>query len=63
MNMARQDADQLRRNAFNQAMGLVTQGNEEVKQAKSNFRTARLNAFGSLLSGGGQAYNIYSRGQ
>ncbi|MGH8462931.1 MAG: hypothetical protein ACRESP_11635 [Pseudomonas sp.] len=61
-DLARQDADQLRRNAFNQAMGIVTQGNEEVKQAKANFRTARLNAFGSLLSGGGQAANIYSRG-
>ncbi|AXQ48894.1 MULTISPECIES: hypothetical protein [Pseudomonas] len=62
LDIARQDADQLRRNAFNQAMGLVTQGNEGVRQAKTNNRAARLNAFGSLLTGGGQAYNIYSRG-
>lgn len=62
IDLARQDADQLRRNAFNQAMGLVDQGNEGIKQAKADFRTRRLNAFGSLLSGGGQAYNIYSRG-
>lgn len=59
LTLARQDADQLRRNAFNQAMGLVTQGNEEVRQAKTNFRTSRLNAFGSLLTGGSQAYSIY----
>lgn len=62
IDLGRQDADQLRRNAFNQAMGLVTQGNEGIRQAKTNNRTARLNAFGSLLTGGGQAYNIYSRG-
>lgn len=62
IDLGRQDADQLRRNAFNQAMGLATQGNEGVRQAKTNNRTARLNAFGSLLTGGGQAYNIYSRG-
>lgn len=62
IDMARADADQLRRNAFNQAMGLVTQGNENVRQAKANQRTSRLNAFGSLLTGGGQAYSIYSRG-
>lgn len=62
LDMARQDAEQARRNAFNQAMGLVTQGNEVVKQAKSNYRTSRLNAFGSLLTGGGQAYNLASRG-
>ncbi|WP_442108692.1 hypothetical protein [Pseudomonas sp. NUPR-001] len=61
IDLARQDADQLRRNAFNQAMGLVDQGNEGIKQAKADFRTRRLNAFGSLLSGGGQAYNMYSR--
>lgn len=60
--LASQDADQARRNAFNQAMGLVRQGNEGVKQAKADFRTRRLNAFGSLLTGGGQAYNMYSRG-
>ena len=62
LDLARQDADQLRRNAFNQAMGLVDQGNEGIKQAKSEFRTRRLNAFSSLLTGGGQAYNMYSRG-
>lgn len=62
LDMSRQDADQLRRNAFNQAMGLVTQGNEEMRQAKANQRTSRLNAFGSLLTGGGQAYSMYSRG-
>ncbi|UMY63936.1 hypothetical protein [Pseudomonas sp. LS.1a] len=62
LDIARQDADQLRRNAFNQAMGLVSQGNEGIKQAKADFRTRRLNAFGSLLTGGGQAYNMYSRG-
>lgn len=62
IDMARADADQLRRNAFNQAMGLVTQGNENVRQAKANQRTSRLNAFGSLLTGGGQGYSIYSRG-
>ena len=62
LDLASQDADQARRNAFNQAMGLVTQGNEAVTQAKADYRTRRLNAFGSLLTGGGQAYNIYSRG-
>lgn len=62
LDLASQDADQARRNAFNQAMGFVTQGNEGVRQAKADFRTRRLNAFGSLLTGGGQAYNIYSRG-
>lgn len=62
LDMSSQDADQLRRNAFNQAMGLVTQGNEEMRQAKANQRTSRLNAFGSLLTGGGQAYSMYSRG-
>lgn len=62
LDIARQDADQLRRNAFNQAMGLVAQGNEGIKQAKAEFRTRRLNAFSSLLTGGGQAYNMYSRG-
>lgn len=60
IDLARQDADQLRRNAFNQAMGLVDQGNEGIKQAKAEFRTRRLNAFGSLLTGGGQAFNMYS---
>lgn len=59
IDLGRQDAAQLRRNAFNQAMGLVTQGNEGIRQAKANNRTARLNAFGSLLTGGGQAYSIY----
>lgn len=62
LDIARQDADQLRRNAFNQAMGLVAQGNEGIKQAKAEFRTRRLNAFSSLLTGGGQAYNMYRRG-
>ncbi|AGA72653.1 MULTISPECIES: hypothetical protein [Pseudomonas] len=62
IDLARQDADQLRRNAFNQAMGLVDQGNEGIKQAKAEFRTRRLNAFGSLLTGGGQAFNMYSGG-
>ncbi|TXG95602.1 MAG: hypothetical protein E6R08_11280 [Nevskiaceae bacterium] len=62
LDIASQDADQLRRNAFNQAMGLVAQGNEGIKQAKAEFRTRRLNAFSSLLTGGGQAYNMYSRG-
>ena len=62
IDLARQDAGQLRVNAYKQAMGLVTQGNEEVRQAKANFRTSRLNAFGSLLTGGGQAYNMYQRG-
>lgn len=59
IDLARQDADQLRRNAFNQAMGLVDQGNEGIKQAKAEFRTRRLNAFSSLLTGGGQAYSMY----
>jgi hypothetical protein len=62
IDLARQDADQLRRNAFNQAMGLVDQGNEGIKQAKAEFRTRRLNAFSSLLTGGGQAYSMYSGG-
>lgn len=62
LNMAAQDAEQTRRNAFNQAMGLVTQGNEITQQAKANFRTSRLNAFSSLLTGGGQAYSIYKAG-
>lgn len=59
IDLARQDADQLRRNAFNQAMGLVDQGNEGIKQAKAELRTRRLNAFSSLLTGGGQAYSMY----
>lgn len=62
IDLARQDADQLRRNAFNQAMGLVDQGNEGIKQAKAEFRTRRLNAFSPLLTGGGQAYSMYSGG-
>lgn len=62
ITMAKQDADQLRRNAFNQAMGLVNQGEEGVRQAKVAKKQSRTNAFGSLLTGGGQAYSIYSRG-
>lgn len=62
LDMAAQDAEQTRRNAFNQAMGLVTQGNEMIKQARANYKTAKLNAFSSLLTGGGQAYNIYKAG-
>jgi hypothetical protein len=49
------DATQLRKNAFNQAFGLVTQGNEVVKQAKANNKSARINAFASLITGGAQA--------
>lgn len=49
------DASQVRKNAFNQAFGLVTQGNEVVKQAKANNKSARLNAFASLITGGAQA--------
>lgn len=52
------DATQIRKNAFNQAFGLVTQGNEVVNQAKANYKTSRLNAFSSLLTGGGAAYKM-----
>lgn len=52
------DADQIRKNAFNQAFGLVTQGNEIVKQASANYKTSRLNALGSVITGGGQAYKF-----
>lgn len=61
LDMASQDADQIRRNAFNQAFGLVEQGNETVRQAKANFRTSRFNAMGSLLTGGAQAYSALKR--
>lgn len=62
IDMAKQDADQLRRNAFNQAMGLVQQGEEVVRQSKVARKQSRINAFGSLLTGGGQAASFYSRG-
>lgn len=52
------DAAQVRKNAFNQAFGLVTQGNEVVNQAKANNKSARINAFTSLLTGGGQSYRM-----
>lgn len=52
------DAQQVRKNAFNQAFGLVTQGNEIVKQSKADYKTAQLNALGSLLGGGAQAYRF-----
>jgi hypothetical protein len=52
------DAQQVRKNAFNQAFGLVTQGNEITKQAKANYKTTQLNALGSLLGGGAQAYRF-----
>ncbi|WP_254796269.1 hypothetical protein [Azotobacter vinelandii] len=61
LDMAAQDADQIRRNAFNQAFGLVEQGNETVRQAKANFRSSRFNAMGSLLTGGAQAYSALKR--
>lgn len=57
--IAAEDADQLRLNAFNQAMGLVEQGNEGVRSARAGFKSARLAAIGSLLSGGSQAYSMY----
>lgn len=52
------DAAQVRKNAFNQAFGLVTQGNEIVKSAKANYKTAQLNAIGSLLGGGSKSYQM-----
>lgn len=52
------DATQVRKNAFNQAFGLVTQGNEVIKQARADYKTAQLNALGSLLGGGAQAYRF-----
>lgn len=57
-----QDAAQVRLNAFNQAMGLVTQGNEIVTEAKSQAKNSKFSAFSSLLTGGGQAYSMYKRG-
>ncbi|EPK1299574.1 hypothetical protein Q011_02542 [Pseudomonas aeruginosa 6077] len=59
MNQVAMDAEQVRRNAFNQAFGIVTQGNEGVRQARADYRTRRLNAFSSLLTGGSQAYGNY----
>ncbi|HEC0388884.1 hypothetical protein PX122_28290 [Pseudomonas aeruginosa] len=59
MNQVAMDAEQVRRNAFNQAFGLVTQGNEGIRQARADYRTRRLNAFSSLLTGGSQAYGNY----
>ncbi|MGZ2790649.1 hypothetical protein AAER32_29780 [Pseudomonas aeruginosa] len=59
MNQVAMDAEQVRRNAFNQAFGLVTQGNEGIRQARADYRTRRLNAFSSLLTGGSQAYGKY----
>ncbi|HHN2094154.1 TPA: hypothetical protein ACRNYL_000529 [Pseudomonas aeruginosa] len=59
MNQVAMDAEQVRRNAFNQAFGIVTQGNEGVRQASADYRTRRLNAFSSLLTGGSQAYGNY----
>ncbi|ARG87496.1 TPA: virion core protein, T7 gp14 family [Pseudomonas aeruginosa] len=59
MNQVAMDAEQVRRNAFNQAFGLVTQGNEGIRQARADYRTRRLNAFSSLLSGGSQAVSNY----
>ncbi|EKD5498874.1 hypothetical protein OR538_005007 [Pseudomonas aeruginosa] len=59
MNQVAMDAEQVRRNAFNQAFGIVTQGNEGVRQARADYRTRRLNAFSSLLTGGSQAYSNY----
>ncbi|HBP5191302.1 hypothetical protein ACEOIM_06220 [Pseudomonas aeruginosa] len=59
MNQVAMDAEQVRRNAFNQAFGIVTQGNEGVRQARADYRTRRLNAFSSLLSGGSQAVSNY----
>lgn len=58
-DIAAADAAQMRRNAFNQAMGIVEQGNEGVRAAKVSAKNSRLNAIGSLLSGGSQAYSIY----
>ncbi|MBD1601990.1 hypothetical protein HAQ05_25260 [Pseudomonas sp. CA3A] len=52
------DASQVRKNAFNQAYGLVTQGNEVVNQAKTNNKSSRLNALGSLLTGGSRSYSM-----
>ncbi len=54
-----EQALRFRRNAFNQAFGLVTQGNEGIRQARADYRTRRLNAFSSLLSGGSQAVSNY----
>ncbi|WP_329032485.1 hypothetical protein PCP85_18740 [Pseudomonas aeruginosa] len=59
MNQVAMDAEQVRRNAFNQAFGIVTQGNEGVRQARADYRTRRLNASSSLLTGGSQAYGNY----
>ncbi|MBG5799728.1 hypothetical protein [Pseudomonas aeruginosa] len=59
MNQVAMDAEQVRRNAFNQAFGIVTQGNEGVRQARADYRTRRLNAFSSLLTSGSQAYGNY----
>ncbi|WP_341986812.1 virion core protein, T7 gp14 family [Pseudomonas aeruginosa] len=59
MNQVAMDAEQVRRNAFNQAFGLITQGNEGIRQARADYRTRRLNAFSSLLTGGSQAYGNY----
>ncbi|EPC4902307.1 TPA: hypothetical protein VDU70_002175 [Pseudomonas aeruginosa] len=59
MNQVAMDAEQVRRNAFNQAFGIVTQGNEGVRQARANYSARRLNAFSSLLTGGSQAYGNY----
>ena len=61
MNIARQDAQQLRLNAFNQAMGLANQGNELLRQSKADMKTAKLNALGSLLTSGSQAAGMSRR--
>lgn len=62
IDAAEADATQIRKNAFNQAFGLVQQGNEAVKQAAASKSSSLFGSFGSLLTGGGAAYNMFRKG-
>lgn len=57
---AKLDAEQIRKNAFDQAFGLITQGNEITRQGASAKQASRFAALGSILGAGSSGYSAYS---
>lgn len=59
--MGELDARQIEVNAQREAWGLRTQGALGRVEGEAAAQAGSLNAFGSLLTGGSQAYGIYSK--
>lgn len=56
-----EDIVTIRNNAAREAFGLRTQGAEMKRQGRASKRTSRLQAAGSLLTGGAQAYGYWNK--